>query len=507
MDQEFTPALQFAWNRAGRIATDAGRPEIEPLDLLRGLLAEAEGYAVRRLTDAGFELASWQTSYPGDPGLSGEEFDEVVPPAPALRLVMMRAHQEIANLTDEGSLSTDQVLTALIALAGAVRQALEGCGLDADRFRDEGKGESIVLTLDEPLDLVEEPDRAGAARIVDAAANRAREALRVVEDHCRFALDDALLSRQCKELRHALTEALAELPPGTLITARDTSHDVGVAISTDAERQRGSLQAVLAANLKRLQEALRSLEEFGKVLSPTLGERIEQLRYRSYVLEKAVSLGGVSRDRLANAFLYALVTEASCRASVVGTVRELVEGGVDVIQFREKQLDDRTLLEHARIVRELTRKLGALFIVNDRPDIAVLSEADGVHLGQDDLPVAEARKIVGPRAIVGVSTHDVAQVRQAVFDGATYIGVGPTFTSQTKNFANFAGLDFVKEVASQTSLPAFAIGGITLENLDEVLAAGACRVAASHALCAAEDPRRTASLFRKKLAEAAKNRL
>src|SRR5437763_6018379 len=116
MDQEFTPALQYAWNRAGRIAAGAGRGEIEPLDLLRGLLAEAEGHAVRRLSEAGFDLPSWQAQYPADAELPGGEADEVVPAAPALRLVMLRARQEIAKLTEEGSLSTDPVLTAPFAL-------------------------------------------------------------------------------------------------------------------------------------------------------------------------------------------------------------------------------------------------------------------------------------------------------------------------------------------------------------------------------------------------------
>lgn len=507
MEQEFTPALQFAWNRAGRIAAEAGRPEIEPLDLLRGLLAEAEGHAARRLGEAGFRIGSWQASYPSDNDLSGEEVDEVMPPAPALRLVMMRAAQEIAKLTEEGSLSTDQVLSALVALAGAVRQTLEACGLDSHRFHEAGRSEPIAVTLDEPLDLSEPPDRTGAARIVDAAANRAREALRVVEDHCRFVLDDALLSRHCKELRHALGAALADLPAGLLLAARDTAHDVGASITTESERERGSLQAVLTANLKRLQEALRSLEEFGKVLDPLVAERIEQVRYQSYTLEKAFTLVETSRDRLGHVELYALVTEASCRASLVGTVRELVDGGVGMIQLREKEADDRIILERARELRALTRKLGALFIVNDRPDIAVLAEADGVHLGQEDLAIADARKVVGPRAIIGVSTHNLEQARQAVHEGASYLGVGPTFTSQTKNFANFAGLDFVREVAAETSLPAFAIGGITLENIDGVLAAGARRVAVGHALCAADDARRAAGLFRKKLAEAAKNRM
>ena len=122
--------------------------------------------------------------------------------------------------------------------------------------------------------------------------------------------------------------------------------------------------------------------------------------------------------------------------------------------------------------RRWTRAAGVLFVVNDRPDIARLADADGVHLGQDDLPVAAARRVVGPDALIGVSTHTADQVRRAVLDGADYLGVGPTFPSRTKSFEQFPGLAFVTEVAELTSLPAFALGGVQADNLPEVVAAG-----------------------------------
>src|SRR5262249_37597577 len=138
-------------------------------------------------------------------------------------------------------------------------------------------------------------------------------------------------------------------------------------------------------------------------------------------------------------------------------------GGADVIQLREKTLADRELVERARNVRRWTRKAGVLFVVNDRPDVARLVEADGVHLGQDDMPVKDARRILGADALIGVSTHSIEQVRQAVLDGANYIGVGPTFPSATKVFEEFPGLDFVRAVLAETTLPAFAIGGINAQ--------------------------------------------
>jgi thiamine-phosphate pyrophosphorylase len=492
MALELTPALAIAWNRAGAFARGEGRGQVEPLDLLRGLLAEEEGHAAQSLVVAGLNLAKWAARFPED--AHGPNTDHSLPPAPALRLVMTRAGQESGRLTEEGSLSSDQVLAALLAVADGIEGALAACGFDVAQWKKERGSLNDSIPLDEPLDLTEPDDTAGALRIIDAAANRAREALRVLEDHARFVLDDAFLSRLCKELRHDLAEALAGVP--SLLLSRDTLHDVGAAISTASERQRGSLHAVVRANAKRLQEALRSLEEYGKIFGTDVGEAIEKIRYRSYTLEKALALGTDARGQLADARLYALVSEASCRTSLLGTIRDLAEGGVDVVQLREKKLDDRALLSQARAVRELTSRLRVLLIVNDRPDIAVLCGADGVHLGQDDLPIREARRIVGPKMLIGVSSHDIAQVRQAVLEGASYIGVGPTFPSQTKDFASLAGLEFVKDAAAETSIPAFVLGGVTLDNLPQALAAGAKRIAVSHALCAADDPRQAAARFR-----------
>jgi thiamine-phosphate pyrophosphorylase len=129
-----------------------------------------------------------------------------------------------------------------------------------------------------------------------------------------------------------------------------------------------------------------------------------------------------------------------------------------------------------------------LLIINDRPDIALLARADGVHLGQEDMGVADARRIVGHKMLVGISTHTSEQVRQAAADGADYIGCGPTFPSETKQFEHFLGLEFLRRVAVEISLPAFAIGGITLENLPQVLATGFSRVAVAGSITSAEDP-------------------
>ena len=325
-------------------------------------------------------------------------------------------------------------------------------------------------------------------RAVDAAANRAREGLRVVEDYVRFVLDDRHLTERLKQLRHRLTAALEAIPYQDRLAGRETQADVGTTITLPSEQHRGSVSDLLAANFGRLQEALRSLEEFGKLLSPGVAAIMERLRYETYTLHRAAEGTVKSVERLGGAQLYVLVDGRSSVDELETLVRTLVVAGVHVIQLRDKKLADRELIGRARLVRSLTQGTSTLFVMNDRPDLAVLAGADGVHVGQEELTVKDARAIVGPRRMVGVSTHSLEQARQAVLDGADYLGVGPTFPSTTKQFERFPGLELVRAVASEIRMPAFAIGGIGLDNVSRVIQAGLRRVAVSGAVAGSANP-------------------
>jgi thiamine-phosphate pyrophosphorylase len=212
------------------------------------------------------------------------------------------------------------------------------------------------------------------------------------------------------------------------------------------------------------------------------------------------------RQRLQSAEIYVIIGAQQSLDRWNRHVQSLVDASVDVIQLRDKKSADRDLLERARRLRKLTCGTSTLFVMNDRPDLASLSEADGVHLGQDELLASDARHILGPDALVGVSTHSLTQARQAVVDGADYIGVGPTFPSTTKHFDAFTGLELLRQVASKISLPAFAIGGINLDNLASVLATGFRRVAVSGMIEAAEDPLAVVREIRELLVQCAANR-
>ena len=238
------------------------------------------------------------------------------------------------------------------------------------------------------------------------------------------------------------------------------------------------------------------LEEQAKLLGFAQASSFEALRYRAYTLAKAWTLVSDAHQRLVDAQLYVLVDGRESEAAFVQMVESLVRAGVDILQLRDKSLDDQTLLSRARHLRRLAPRGGpTLVIVNDRPDLALLAQADGVHVGQKELTVREVRTVVGPEMLVGVSTHDIDQARTAVVEGASYIGCGPTFPSTTKHFEQFAGLGFLEQVAGEIGLPAFAIGGITQSNLSEVLAVGFTRVAVSGSITGAMDAEEEARLM------------
>ncbi len=352
---------------------------------------------------------------------------------------------------------------------------------------------TAALAQSEP-ELVEH-ERMSALRVVDAAANRASEGLRVVEDYLRFALDDAHLTAQAKSIRHELASILKSFSALERHRARDAVADVGADLTLEDQTRHDDLAAVAAASFKRVEQSLRSLEEFSKTIAPETAGRFEKLRYRVYTLERAVDITRASLQRLAEAQLYVLVDGGASVESVRTLVESLVAAGVSAIQLRDKRLADRELLARAHALRAATRGTKTLFIVNDRPDLAVLSGADGVHVGQEELSPKEARRVLGPAGLIGVSTHSLEQARRAVLEGADYIGVGPTFPSATKHFSQFTGTELLAVVAAEIHLPAFAIGGISLDNVAAVREAGFLRVAVGAAITAAPDPALAARRF------------
>lgn len=331
------------------------------------------------------------------------------------------------------------------------------------------------------------PAQPALCRILDANLDRSREGLRIIEEWCRFGLNNADLANECKQLR----QELARWHTSELRAARDTPGDPGTELTHPQEEQRSGIQQLLQVNFSRVEEALRVLEEYGKIYDPQMGKAFKEMRYRVYALESNL-LAYRRYEQLLRSQLY-LVT--SPKDNLFAVVEAALQGGLGVVQYRDKTAADGAKLAKVRKLCEICHRYGALLIVNDRVDLAIAAGADGVHLGQEDLPAVEARKLLGPGKIIGRSTTNPQEMQRAVEEGADYIGVGPVYATPTKPNKPAAGLDYVRHAAAKSPIPWFAIGGIDINNLDEVLRAGAERVAVVRAIMDAEQPTLVSQFF------------
>ena len=292
-------------------------------------------------------------------------------------------------------------------------------------------------------------------RLLDANINRAREGLRVLEDICRFILDDIQLTEQLKNIRHSLKD-LVDIPDALLVDSRGSDEDVA------RERpvpRRADWRGIVTANAKRAAEALRVLEEFS-----ARGSEIKDQRYKVYDLEKII----LQKVRLARPFdhdVYVISADPE-------TLITAVQNGSRIVQLRDKEGDQETIYQKLLQVKKLKDKYDFVLIVNDYPELVARADIDGVHVGQDTDPAA-VRKIIGADKIIGWTTHNIAQAQRAAELKVNYISAGPIWATPTKPGRLPVGLEYIREVAAQTDLPFVAIGGIDLKNVREVLAAGA----------------------------------
>lgn len=201
--------------------------------------------------------------------------------------------------------------------------------------------------------------------------------------------------------------------------------------------------------------------------------------------------------------LYAITGEEFHQGrSLVEVMEAAIIGGVDIIQLRDKKNSKKVVLEKAKLLKELAKKYHIPLIINDHIDIALAVDADGIHLGQDDLPLLEARKIFGKDKIIGISTHEINEAREAELNGADYIGVGPIFATQSKeDVVDPVTTNYIEEIVAEISIPFVAIGGIKLHNVDQVLQAGATRICVISEIVGSEDVTTTAKRFIKRIEE------
>ena len=336
-------------------------------------------------------------------------------------------------------------------------------------------------------------------RIIDANFNRAREGLRVMEEFCRFGLNNPVLSGRAKQLRHALCKAVDQLPSEVLLCARDTVGDVGVGQVVEGQQRRSDLVDCLTAAAKRLTEAMRALSECIQTLNPSLAAELEQIRYQAYTLERDITVQGIPALRFAQVRLYVIIT--SNQADEVQRLTEqCIDGGADCIQLRAKDMEDRGSLTLAEGFVEQCRQGEVISIINDRADIAIASGADGVHLGLSDLPVESVRHLQHTPLIVGSTTHNFDELEKACQERPTYVALGPVFTTSTKPDLEPAGLEYVQQAIfrlDQTGLGHCVIGGITPANVSRVLGVGARCIVVCAAVARSDNPKAVCSSLKK----------
>ena len=342
-------------------------------------------------------------------------------------------------------------------------------------------------------------------RIIDANFNRAREAARVMEEYCRFALESAALSSRAKELRHRLSRAVDRLDARMLAAARDCDGDVGRGMCVGDQMVRRSLADCSTAAAKRLSEALRALAETVGVFDPDLAGVFEALRFDAYTLEKDMVLAASAAERFKPVRLYVLITPGpdDPPGRILDLAAECADGGADCLQLRAKGITDDRLYELATDFVRVCAEKNVISIINDRTDIAVAAVADGVHLGQNDLGIAQARKLQKRPMIFGISTHSLDQLDRAIEQTPAYVALGPVFPTATKPQEPCVGLEYIA-AATKKLKPAgiahVAIGGVTLDNVEAVLHAGAKAIAVCAAITAQNDPTGHCQRFKDKMA-------
>jgi len=328
-------------------------------------------------------------------------------------------------------------------------------------------------------------------RIVDANLNRIGEGLRLLEDVARLLLNDATLTQQLKTMRHKLVTSDRSFNQ-QLLQARNSEGDIGIDIKAPGQERQRELPIMVVANARRVQESLRVMEELAKIPDTMLkldSEKFKQARFNLYTIERTLLSKLARQDKTKRITgLYAIIDIQTLKErSPIEVANQAICGGAKTIQLRDKLQSKRELLPIAQQLKSLCAKHNVLFIINDYLDLALATDADGLHLGQDDLPISTARKLLPIDKILGCSTTTIDQAVAAESEGADYIAVGSIYPTISKETVKVVGLEIVRQVRQAVALPLVAIGGITKDNAAEVMTAGADSVAVISAILQAEN--------------------
>lgn len=294
-------------------------------------------------------------------------------------------------------------------------------------------------------------------RVLDANRNRCIEGLRVVEDYLRFMKNDSHNSSKIRDIRHELSLIL----DFNLFQARDTDSDMGKdyphSFYIDEDQ-------VLKANLSRVKESLRVLEEFSRFIDTSISHRIMKIRFNFYEIEKEL----LSR-KFESIYILADLSLVKDESDLFDGLNILVNNEINLIQLRAKKFSTRKIYELGVKIAELFPQIK--LIINDSVEVAVALHSFGVHVGEDDLPFGIARRLMG-RSVVGATVHNIDDLRESELASVDYIGVGAIYPSSTKPECTLNGFDFLKKIRSLTTTFIYSIGGINSSNAKAVFDAG-----------------------------------
>ena len=332
-------------------------------------------------------------------------------------------------------------------------------------------------------------------QIIDANLDRAREGLRVLEDWARFGLGKEKYVEKIKNFRQILGKNHLEVYK----QSRNQIEDKCKGLTHQEQKKRKSSEQIISSNSARVQEALRVIEEFSRLHNHKLSKIASEIRYEMYSLEidllRFSNLKG-AEEILKENDLYVITDQ---KENLLEIIENILISGVKIIQHRFKKGTDKDNLEEAIQIKNLCKKYNSLFIINDRVDLALASDADGIHLGQDDLDLKTARKLLGYSKIIGISANNKVDISTALKEGCNYLGIGPIFETATKKDKQPLGIERIKTLTKDLNIPWFAIGGVTKNNISYLKRNGFKKVALVSQLMNSEDPKEDAIMILKEL--------
>ncbi len=332
-------------------------------------------------------------------------------------------------------------------------------------------------------------------QIIDANLDRAREGLRVLEDWARFGLGEEKYVKSIKNFRQILGKNHLEVYK----QSRNHIEDKCKGLTHQEQLNRKTFEQIISSNSGRVQEALRVVEEFSRLHNHELSKIAAEIRYEIYTIE--VELLSLSKRKKSEKILKEndLYVITDQKDNLLEIIEEILTAGVRIIQHRFKKGTDKDHLKEAIQIKNLCERYNSLFIINDRLDIALASDADGIHLGQDDLDLKTARKLIGYSKIIGISANNEIDISNALEEGCDYIGIGPVFETSTKKNKKPIGIENIKTLTKDIDIPWFAIGGIKSNNISNLKNNGFKKFALISELMNSEDPQEDAIMILKEL--------